>query len=107
MQTPEIDLDRIANDRAGVVTFGGVRHTVRPVSAVTLKLMREATPENYLDVSLAVVERCVPSISAEDRQTLIPAQIQAICRMASGDIDTVASMDPNADGPATAPASPV
>jgi hypothetical protein len=84
MQIPLIDLDRIAAERAGVVTLNGVQHMVKPISAATLQLMRNAQPDNYLDISLTVVERCVPSIGAEDRQELIPAQLEAIVAIANG-----------------------
>jgi hypothetical protein len=107
MQIPLIDLDRIAAERAGVVTLNGVQHMVKPISAATLQLMRNAQPDNYLDISMTVVERCVPSIGAEDRQELIPAQLEAIVAVANGDVDAVAKLDPNVERPTTPPDSSV
>lgn len=102
-----VDLDRIAYGSAGIATLGGVQHTVLPISAASLQLMRTAKPEDYLDIALTVVARCVLSLSEEQRDTLTPAQIEAIISLATGDVEKVASLDPNADRPATPSLSPV
>lgn len=97
-----VDLDRIASGIAGQVLLKGRQHAVTSVSAATLQLMRNAKPENYLDVALVTVTRVVPSLGEDDIAALNPAQLEAIIAIATGDVDAVAKLDPNADGPTPA-----
>ena len=111
--TLALDLDRIAAGAAGAVTLNGTTHAVKAFSASSIKLLRGATPADYLDIAITIAQRSVPTLAAADIGELSVIQIEAILSIASGDVEEVAKLspdyvapDPNGSGPATAATSP-
>jgi hypothetical protein len=108
-----LDLDTLADGTGGQVTLDKTVHPVKAISAASLKLLRSATPETYLDVALVIAHRCVPTLSEEALGDLSVKQLEGILSVSTGDVEDVAKLspdyvapDPNGNGPATDPTSP-
>lgn len=86
-----VDLDRVLNEYAGEVTVGGRTYQVRPLDARGMQLARslrngEGDPFDNL---YRLAELCLPSMSPEDVEKLVPVQIQAVVDVASSAVREV------------------
>lgn len=100
-----VDLDKIAAGQAGSVTFNGTTHQVRAITASLIQLLQGAKPETYVDVSLTIAKRCVPTLSDADVDELTPKQLEAILAVATNDTEEVAKLAPDYVAPDTSGAA--
>lgn len=100
--TQIVNLDEISQD--GRVVLAGAIHTVKPMSAKMLTVIR-GEGDNLEKMLTVVADRC-STLTREVLLELSLPQLEAIIEVSMGGVKTVEQADPNEPGPTTVSTSP-
>jgi hypothetical protein len=93
-----VDIDALLNDPSGTITIKGTTHVVEQLGEESYRYLNTATAAEATDRLFEIARRCAPTIPADVQLTIRAAN--KIIAIASGDIEAVEKLAPNAESPA-------
>ncbi len=91
MTSKTVDLDALIDPDLSV-TLDGEKVAVQPIDGVGLQLLQGMTADNSAERLYKIAGRSLPALSEERVMALTPAQVGAIVRLATEDVEAVEAL---------------